>query len=476
MQDLLLPTLRDTEVVVLGDVMLDRYWYGEARRVSQEAPVAVVDVLREEHRPGGAANVALNVASIGARCTLIGVVGDDAAAILLRGSLEAAGVRCEFITAADYATIVKLRIVSQRQQLIRADFDRQVPDVEVDLKARLAAVLARADVLVLEDYDKNTLARPETFIDMARGAGVPVIVDPKAKPLAAYAGATIIKPNDHEFRAAAGAWSSEETLRQLAAEACRQNHVDALVITRGSRGMTVVSATDGAEHIPAHEVEVYDVTGAGDTVAALLAIGTAAGWDVVRSARLANLGASLVVAKVGTATVSGPELAAAVTRGGGRDRGVLSREQLAAAVAQAKASGQRVVFTNGCFDILHAGHVTYLEEARALGDRLIVAVNDDASVARLEKGPNRPVNPLDRRMRVLSGLAAVDWVVSFHEDTPEPLLELLRPDVLVKGGDYAPEAVVGHHIVAAYGGDVRVLSLVQDTSTTAIINRIREGD
>jgi D-beta-D-heptose 7-phosphate kinase/D-beta-D-heptose 1-phosphate adenosyltransferase len=475
MQDLKLPSLRDTHVVVVGDVMLDRYWYGDARRVSQEAPVPVVDIAREEHRPGGAANVALNVASIGARCTLLGVVGDDSAARLLRGSLEAAGVRCEFVTAADFATIVKLRIVSQRQQLLRADFDRAVPDIQADLQGRLEALLRDADVLVLEDYDKNTLAKPAAMIALARAAGVPVIVDPKAKPLSAYAGATLIKPNDHEFRAAAAEWTTEDRLVELARSACQTHHVDALVITRGNRGMTVVAGAGQAEHIPAHEVEVFDVTGAGDTVAALLAIGTAVGWDVVRSARLANLGASLVVAKVGTATVSGPELANAVMRRGGRDRGVLSREQLAAAVALAKAAGERIVFTNGCFDILHAGHVTYLEEARALGDRLIVAVNDDASVQRLEKGPNRPVNTLDRRMRVLAGLTSVDWVVSFHEDTPEPLLERLRPHVLVKGGDYQPEQVVGHTIVQGYGGEVRVLSLVADTSTTAIIEKIQAG-
>jgi len=475
MQDLKLPSLRDTHVVVIGDVMLDRYWFGDARRISQEAPVPVVDITREEHSPGGAANVALNVASVGAKCTLIGVVGDDAAARLLRGSLEAAGVRCEFVTAAGFSTIVKLRIVSQQQQLLRADFDRLVPDVQEDLRARLAAVLPDADALILEDYDKDTLAEPERLIAMANAAKVPVIVDPKAKPFSRYAGATIIKPNEQEFRASAGSWEAEDQLAERARTIRSASSVGSFVITRGSKGMTVVNSNGGMEHIPAHEVEVFDVTGAGDTVAALLGISTALGRDVVRSARLANLGASLVVAKVGTATVSGPELANAVMRRGGRDRGVLSREQLAAVVAHAKASGERIVFTNGCFDILHAGHVTYLEEARALGDRLIVAVNDDASVQRLEKGPNRPVNPLDRRMRVLAGLASVDWVVSFHEDTPEPLLERLRPDVLVKGGDYRPEQVVGHTIVQGYGGDVRVLSLVADTSTTAIIEKIQAG-
>lgn len=476
MQDLLLPSLRDTHVVVIGDVMLDRYWHGEARRVSQEAPVPVVEVQREEDRPGGASNVAMNVASLGARCTLVGVVGDDPAGRTLRGLLEAAGVVCEFITAQDFTTILKLRLVSQRQQLIRADFDSAVPDVSSQLLDRLAGLFEAADVLVIEDYDKGTIANPESMIAAARAAGVPVVVDPKSKSLARYAGADIVKPNDLEFRVATGQWTTEESFAAQALLTCRQHGLGALVVTRGSRGMSVVRADQTVEHIPAHEVEVFDVTGAGDTVAALLALGTAVGWEVGRSARLANLGASLVVAKVGTATVNGPELAYAVARRAGRDRGVLSREQLQATVVAAHAMGERIVFTNGCFDILHAGHVTYLEEARALGDRLIVAVNDDASVRRLEKGPNRPVNPLDRRMRVLAGLSAVDWVVSFHEDTPEILLELLRPDVLVKGGDYTEDAVVGHDIVRRYGGEVRVLGLVEDTSTTAIIRRIQASE
>ncbi len=476
MQDLLLPSLRDTHVVVIGDVMLDRYWHGEARRVSQEAPVPVVEVQREEDRPGGASNVAMNVASLGARCTLVGVIGDDPAGRTLRGLLEAAGVVCEFVTAQDFTTILKLRLVSQRQQLIRADFDTAVPDVTRLLLDRLQGLFRSADVLVLEDYDKGTIADPESMIAAARAAGVAIVVDPKSKGLARYAGADIVKPNDLEFRAATGQWTTEETFGEQAVRTCQQHGLGALVITRGSRGMSVVREDQTIEHIPAHEVEVFDVTGAGDTVAALLAVCTAVGWDVARSARLANLAASLVVAKSGTATISGPELAYAVARRAGRDRGVLSREQLQATVAAAHAMGERIVFTNGCFDILHAGHVSYLEEARALGDRLIVAVNDDASVRRLEKGPNRPVNPLDRRMRVLAGLSAVDWVVSFHEDTPEALLALLQPDVLAKGGDYTEDAVVGHDIVHGYGGEVKVLGLVADTSTTAIIRRIQENE
>jgi D-beta-D-heptose 7-phosphate kinase/D-beta-D-heptose 1-phosphate adenosyltransferase len=298
-------------------------------------------------------------------------------------------------------------------------------------------------------------------------------VDPKHKPLASYAGADIVKPNAHEFRAAVGDWSDDDALIRAATTSCAEIDVNALVITRGSRGMTVVERSGRHQHIPALPVDVYDVTGAGDTAAAALAVTRSLGWDARACAQVANVASGIVVGKSGTAAVTGPELAFALNAAARVDRGILVREQLADAVAQARAAGERIVFTNGCFDILHAGHVAYLEEARALGDRLVVAVNDDESVRRL-KGTGRPVNPLDRRLRVLSGLLAVDWVVGFPEDTPEALLELLRPDVLVKGGDYAPEQVVGAEIVRAYGGQVRVLGLVEDCSTTAIVQRLQQ--
>jgi len=245
-----------------------------------------------------------------------------------------------------------------------------------------------------------------------------------------------------------------------------------VVVTRGGDGMEVCAGEE-VRHVPARPVEVYDVTGAGDTTAATLALGIGLGWPLIDCARVANVAASIVVSKSGTAPVTGPELRNVLSREVA-DRGITTREALAAAVADAQAQGQRVVFTNGCFDILHAGHVTYLEEAAALGDRLVVAINDDASVTRL-KGEGRPVIPIEGRSRVLEGLACVDWVVSFDEDTPETLLELLQPEVLVKGGDYTADQVVGAEIVRRYGGEVKVLSLVSDVSTTAIVERIKES-
>ncbi len=471
-----LPSLQDVHVVVAGDLMLDRYWFGAANRVSQEAPVPVVDVDHIEDRPGGAANVALNVVSLGARCTLIGAVGDDDAGRTLEATLTAAGVVCDFLVVPEWPTILKLRVLSQKQQLLRTDFEKLLtPGQVTGLAERLAARLEGASAVILQDYDKGTLADPAALVALASAADVPVVVDPKFKPFASYAGASILKPNRVEFERAVGPWADDDELLEKAEAVAREHRIDSLVITRGGQGNTVVNADGSHRHVPALPVDVFDETGAGDTSAAALGVTRALGWPAEDCARIANVASGLVVAKTGTSVVTGPELAAALARDARVDRGVMSQAQLGDSVRLARQAGEKVVFTNGCFDILHAGHVAYLEEARALGDRLIVAVNDDASVTRL-KGAGRPVNPLEQRLRVLSALAAVDWVVGFHEDTPEKLLKLLRPDVLVKGGDYGVDEVVGADIVRAAGGEVRVLSLVEDCSTTAIVDRIQGRD
>jgi D-beta-D-heptose 7-phosphate kinase/D-beta-D-heptose 1-phosphate adenosyltransferase len=402
----------------------------------------------------------------------VGCVGADDAGRELAAKLHAAGVSTDFVEVDGWPTIVKLRVLSRGQQLIRSDFERPLPVPVADrLLERLARHLADASVVVLEDYDKGVVDAPEQLIERCRAAGVSVVVDPKFKPFARFAGAAIVKPNAVEIARAVGAWRSQDELIGRTRALCVDNDVGAFVVTRGGAGVTVVTADDD-HHIPARAVEVFDVTGAGDTFAAALAVTHALGWNPVRSAQLANLASSIVVTKSGTAAVSGPELALLVQEHVRRDRGMLSRDELVRAVADAKAAGERIVFTNGCFDILHAGHVSYLEEARTLGDRLVVAVNDDASVTRL-KGEGRPVNELERRARVLAGLKAVDWVVGFPEDTPVALLEALQPHVLVKGGDYAPDQVVGADVVRANGGEVKVLSHVEDCSTTLILERAR---
>ena len=470
-----IPSFAEARVLVAGDVMLDRYWSGDTERISPEAPVPVVRVRATEDRPGGAANVVRNVAALGAHGTLLGLAGADAEAAELRAQLEAAGARSRLHELPAARTITKLRVLSRHQQLIRLDFEAGfAPAQSTSLLSLLAEELPGAGALVLSDYGKGTLAEPAAWIAAARARGVPVLVDPKGRDFGRYRGATLLTPNLHEFELVAGSFASEAELEAKAVAMVHELGLDALLITRGERGMTLVPAVGEPLHLPARAIEVFDVTGAGDTVIATLAAALAAGSALRDAVALANVAAGIVVGRLGAAAVSAAELAQALGQQSDVGRGVLDEEQLLHTVAAARERGARIVMTNGCFDVLHAGHVAYLEAARALGDRLVVAVNGDASVARL-KGPGRPVNALERRMAVLAGLQSVDWVVGFEEDTPERLLARLRPDVLVKGGDYTREQVVGRELVESRGGRVEVLALVEDCSTTGILARLAQG-
>ncbi|MFC3608430.1 bifunctional D-glycero-beta-D-manno-heptose-7-phosphate kinase/D-glycero-beta-D-manno-heptose 1-phosphate adenylyltransferase HldE [Stutzerimonas tarimensis] len=467
-----MPRFDHAPVLVVGDVMLDRYWHGATTRISPEAPVPVVRVEQIEDRPGGAANVALNIAALGAPAWLVGVTGADEAADSLAERLLAAGVDARFQRIERQPTIVKLRVLSRHQQLLRMDFEEPF-DTDAEVMARdVEALLQGVKVLVLSDYGKGALRNHQALIMAARRRGIPVLADPKGKDFEIYRGASLITPNLGEFEAVVGPCADEAELVAKGVALIERLELQALLVTRGEYGMTLLRPGHPEMHLPARAREVFDVTGAGDTVISTLAAALAAGEELPCAVALANLAAGIVVGKLGTATICAPELRRAVQREQGSERGVVSLEQLVTVIEDARAQGEKVVFTNGCFDILHAGHVTYLEQARALGDRLIVAVNDDASVSRL-KGPGRPINSVDRRMAVLAGLGAVDWVVSFAEDTPEALLAEVRPDVLVKGGDYGVDQVVGAERVRAHGGEVKVLGLVENSSTTAIVNKIR---
>ena len=465
----------DKQVLVVGDLMLDQYWTGSAERVSPEAPVPVVKVLDQDYRPGGAANVALNVVSLGARCTLIGFVGEDQAGRQLNQVLTAAGVNCRFMEIEDWPTPKKLRVMAQNQQLVRLDFEETIP-ISGESE-RLAVLLNQveknlqdADVMILEDYDKGVLQEPGALISASVNYSVPVVVDPKSKPLSEYRKADVVKPNEKEFRNVSG--GDKPNFPDAARALCAELEIKNIVITLGEDGMSVNDSA-GSYHVPARPVDVFDVTGAGDTAAAVMALGLANGISVQDFVGLANVASSLVIGKLGTAPISGPELKAGLMREP-LGRGVLETRDLKEIVQQAKDMGETIVFTNGCFDILHAGHVTYLEEAAKLGDRLVVALNKDSSVARL-KGVGRPIVKYDARALVVSGLESVDWVVGFDEDTPEALLETVQPDILVKGGDYSEDEVVGAEIVRSAGGSVRVLSLVEKSSTSHIVKRIKES-
>ncbi len=460
-------------MLVVGDVMLDRYWYGSTTRISPEAPVPAVHVQDMEERPGGAGNVANNLVALGAHATLMGCIGEDEAGETLKDLLSAQGVHCHLVQRPGQATVTKLRVVSRRQQLIRLDFEDEGDGVAVAAEdPAWQAALAKADAVVFSDYGKGALAGIPELVGQARVAGKPVLVDPKGAVFTRYRGASLLSPNLAEFEAVVGECRDLDTLVSKGRALCQELGLDALVITRGELGMTLLEKARDPLHLSACAREVYDVTGAGDTVVAVLAASLAVGRSLSEAAALANEAAGLVVGKMGTAAVSAAEL-----RGACADRparGVLDEPTLLQRVAGARAVGATVVMTNGCFDILHAGHVRYLRQARSLGDRLVVAVNDDASVNRL-KGRDRPINPLSRRMAVLDALESVDWVVPFCEDTPERLVCAVSPDILVKGGDYRPEAVAGGDCVRGRGGRVVVLGYEQGASTTGIIEAIQRG-
>jgi D-beta-D-heptose 7-phosphate kinase / D-beta-D-heptose 1-phosphate adenosyltransferase len=455
--------------------MLDEYWFGDTVRISPEAPVPVVQTRAAEQRPGGAANVALNIAALGAHCALAAVVGHDERGRVLTYLLEERGVRCDFVRSTTLPTTHKLRVLARSQQLIRIDAEQSLAACAGELGVLFEGLVRNVDVVILSDYAKGTLSRATDLVAVCRAAGVPVLIDPKGTDFKRYRGAHGLTPNRGEFEAVVGACADETELLRKGQALRAELDLDLLLVTRGEHGMTLFQRKAGPVSLPAQAREVFDVTGAGDTVIALLAAGLAAGLDGPSAAALANLGASIVVGKIGVATASRSELQHAMHSQGSGGRGLVQRAELPSLVAEAKARGERVVFTNGCFDILHAGHVSYLEEAKSCGDRLVVAVNDDASVARL-KGAGRPITPLADRMAVLGGLAAVDWVVPFSEDTPAELIAEAVPDVLVKGGDYRADQIAGAETVLKAGGEVRVLGFKPGRSTTALIEAMKRTE
>jgi D-beta-D-heptose 7-phosphate kinase/D-beta-D-heptose 1-phosphate adenosyltransferase len=456
--------------------MLDEYIVGDVSRVSPEAPVPVVAVAETFHRPGGAANVARNLRALGASVRLGAVVGDDVAGVSLTDACREAGILLEALSAVPgRVTPRKLRVLSQHQQLLRLDWERVEPvdpAVSLALLARWDAS-APPDVVVLSDYAKG-FCTPElvrALIDRARAMGVPTVVGPKRRDLSVYRGASVLVPNLRELEVAAGrSLGADDVLpaaRQLLAEA----EVGAIVVTLGASGMLAVPRDGDAVRVPAHRHEVYDVTGAGDTVLATLALAFAAGADLASAARMASAAAGVAVGRIGTAAVRLDELLPALDLEPA-DRVLDSPEALDAWLTWRRLQGRRVAFTNGCFDLLHAGHVSLLHAARARGDALLVGLNSDASVARL-KGAGRPVVPWRERAAVLAGLGCVDGVVGFDDDTPLSLIRAVRPDVLVKGADYTLDRVVGRAEVEAAGGEVVLVPMLPGASTTSTLARAR---
>ncbi|EEX50116.1 bifunctional D-glycero-beta-D-manno-heptose-7-phosphate kinase/D-glycero-beta-D-manno-heptose 1-phosphate adenylyltransferase HldE [Pasteurella dagmatis] len=462
------------KVLVLGDVMLDRYWFGATNRISPEAPVPVVRVQDNEERAGGAANVAMNIASLNVPVKLLGLTGQDEAGSALAGLLAKNRIDCDFVQLHTHPTITKLRILSRHQQLLRLDFEEDFQNVTSDaLLEKLESAVKNYGALVLSDYGKGTLNQVQAMIQVARKANIPVLIDPKGTDFERYRGATLLTPNMSEFEAVVGKCNSEEEIIEKGLKLIEDIDLSALLVTRSEKGMTLLRPNQPAFHLATEAKEVFDVTGAGDTVISVLATALADGRTFEEACYLANVAAGVVVGKLGTSTVSTVELENAIHGRSNTGFGIMSEEELKVVVSQAKARGEKIVMTNGCFDILHPGHVSYLENARKLGDRLIVAVNSDASVKRL-KGETRPINNLQARMAVLAGLSSVDWLVEFTEDTPQRLIGEILPDLLVKGGDYKPEDIAGSKEVWANGGDVRVLNFENGCSTSNVISKIQQ--
>jgi D-beta-D-heptose 7-phosphate kinase / D-beta-D-heptose 1-phosphate adenosyltransferase len=464
-------------LLVVGDVMLDKYIWGEVGRISPEAPVPVVRGMRHDEKPGGAANVAMNIACLGAKVVVVGVTGADESERLLAQSLRANGVIPHFVPSEKFETVTKMRILGGRQQMLRLDFETP-GDIEADVLDRLIErtreVLPGSHALVLSDYAKGVISPAvcHALIPDARRLGIPVLVDPKGLDYSHYRGATTICPNLNELARTARIDPGDlEALLTAAEGMVKDLDLEFLTATLSEKGIALVRP--GNRFVaPAKARQVFDVSGAGDTVIAVLALCLASGLQPETAVQLANVAAGIVVGKVGTMPVQkhellsalGPEIALHA-----QDR-VLTREDLVRRVQLWKANHERVVFTNGCFDLLHIGHITLLEQARLFGERLVVAINSDGSVRGL-KGPSRPIVDQNARARVLAALAAVDAVIIFDEPTPLEVIDALRPDVLVKGGDYQTETIVGAREVASWGGEVKIVPLVEGFSTTRLIEK-----
>lgn len=483
----LVQTLFRARVLCIGDVMIDRFVEGSVQRISPESPVPVFNTRACRDVPGGAANVARNIAALGGICTLIGVTGEDKAADEFATLLsEGSGISADLVPSPDRPTTLKVRYVTQGHHMLRVDSEKATPvpaGIETAILARVEAHIGQVGAIILSDYAKGVLTPTVTHgvIELARSADVPVIVDPKSADFSRYTGATLITPNAREALIATSIDPQADDEAAIAAGmACMASSGgSAILITRSEKGMTLVRPEAEPLHIPTDARDVYDVVGAGDTVIATLATAIAAGADLPPAAALSNLAAGIVVGKRGTATVEPGELIERIESLSHPARTgapiMLTPEEAARYAAARRAEGKKVGFTNGVFDIVHPGHISILTWSRAQCDCLIVGLNSDASVRRL-KGPTRPVNPENDRAIVLGAFGVVDAVVIFNTDTPIELIRAIRPDILVKGADYTLDKVVGADLVQSWGGEVRLANLVPGASSTNIIARAQLGD
>lgn len=477
-----LQKIREGRVLVVGDVMLDEYWFSDVTRISPEAPVPIAYIKSQKNRPGGAANVAYNVSKLGSQVTLLSVVGKDSAGELLTQLLQSANITTVLKSDPAFQTTRKIRIMGQQQQLLRLDFEIPPPSQALDHTwAEFQKRVLEHDVVVFSDYQKGALMHVEQMIAFARSHGKMTLVDPKKNDWFAYRQATLITPNRKELKQIIGDWKDETDLQEKVQCLMTSHEWEGLLLTRSEEGMTLFQG-NSRYHESTQAKEVFDVSGAGDTVVATLAALLASGYPIPFAIKIANICAGIVVSKLGTSFVSFEELIALLnppqksnTPASTTHKIISDAASLLPLIRTEQQQGQKIVMTNGCFDILHPGHIQYLEEARALGDRLVVALNSDRSVQNL-KGMSRPINPLASRLRMLCALDCVDWVVPFEEDTPESLIAQVLPDILVKGGDYQVHQIAGATAVLDNGGNVLILPFLDGHSTTKTIEKIKSID
>ncbi len=472
MQDVIFKTINSAKVLVVGDIILDQYIYGETNRISPEAPVPIVRVKNTEERPGGAANVALNVTSLGLNVQLLGITGNDESSTRLENILKQKNVNCHFIRKDNFPTIIKRRVLSRHQQLIRLDYENNLNTIKINgLVEKYIELLESTDVVILSDYAKGGLVEVESLIKHANEKEIPILVDPKSKDFGCYKSANILTPNEKEFEAIVGVCETDDELIEKSKSLREELELDALLVTRGEKGMVLIQKNKPVLHHKSAAHEVFDVTGAGDTVIAVLAASIASNIPLEIATLLANTAAGLVVEKLGTATITTDEINKNLN-GEGNLLAISDKNQALEIINKAKDRGERIIMTNGCFDIIHAGHVRYLSQAKSLGNFLVIAINDDDSVKRL-KGSDRPINSLENRVTVLSALANVNLIVPFSEDTPEKLIRFLKPDTLVKGGDYKEEQIAGAKSVRESGGDVVIMPFEEGYSTSHILEKLK---
>ena len=479
----------EVKILILGDIMLDRYIWGDAVRISPEAPIPVFTVKKKSECLGGAGNVAANLAGLECNVTIIGVCGQDETGVSLEKNFKRKKIRSKLCRNTSDPTITKTRIIARGQQLIRLD-EEEINACDEILKNEILKnfkeEIASHDLVILSDYGKGMFQTPglcRIIIKKCRQLNIPVFVDPKSRSWDIYRQATCITPNYAEFKLISDTLDGKKQDLDAAVYLRNKYELDWLVITRGPEGIWIIDKNDDSIEIPSRAREVFDVSGAGDTVIATLAAGFASGLNFKNAAELANTAAGIVVGKTGTRPISRDELILSSqmsdtglfygnqSHDGNKSPKIMSKESALFMIQTWRSSGDKIVFTNGCFDLLHPGHIHLIHQARSLGNRLIVGINSDASVKRL-KGDSRPILAQNDRSIILSALSSVDLIVIFEEDTPLELIKTLQPDILVKGSDYTPDTVVGRDIVESYGGRVCIVQLLKNYSTTGIAKKI----